>query len=122
LSVLTLLLVFTACLLVFTGCSDEEPAPSTPTQPPPAAAPEPGRGLDRTNEQEMAELVRGAVRGRPVRCRTERLEPGAPSVYGCTAGGRRYRVEWQHYGTGAYEIAELPGRRVVARGTLSISQ
>ena len=70
----------------------------------------------------MTELLREAVSRRPVRCRTERLEPGAPSVYGCTAGGRRYRVEWQHYGTGAYKIAELPSGRVIARGTLSISQ
>jgi hypothetical protein len=85
-------------------------------------APEPGRGLDRTNEQEVTELVRGAIRHRPVRCRTERLEPGAASVYGCTVGGRRYRVTWRHYGTGEYTIAALPSGRVIARGTLSISQ
>jgi hypothetical protein len=66
--------------------------------------------------------VRDAVNGRPVRCRTERLDPGAPSVFGCRAGRREYRVQWQHYGTGAYEIAERPGGRVIARGTLSISQ
>jgi hypothetical protein len=70
----------------------------------------------------VTELVRDAVNERPVRCRTERLEPGAPGVYGCTAGPARLRVEWQHYGTGAYTIRALPGGRVVARGTLSISQ
>jgi hypothetical protein len=85
-------------------------------------------------------LVRDAVSARPVRCRIERLEPGAPGIYACTAGRnadpgagsgpgpgpdpgpRRLRVEWQHYGTGAYTIRALPGGRVVARGTLSISQ
>ena len=63
-----------------------------------------------------------AVKARGVRCRAERLEPGAPGIYRCGAGGREWRVEWAHYGTGAYEIAELPDGRVIARGTLSISQ
>ena len=66
--------------------------------------------------------MRDAVRGRPVRCRVERLEPGRPGTYLCSAGAARYRVEWEHYGTGRYTIAEHPGGRVVARGTLSISQ
>jgi hypothetical protein len=70
----------------------------------------------------VTELVRDAVGGRPVRCRTERLEAGRPGVYRCTAGPRRYRVTWEHYGTGRYEVAEHPSGRVVARGTLSISQ
>ena len=70
----------------------------------------------------MRALVRDAVKHRDVRCRVERLEPGQAGIYRCTAGAREYRVEWEHYGTGRYEIAEHPGGRVVARGTLSISQ
>ncbi|HEX8646116.1 MAG TPA: hypothetical protein VF715_04395 [Thermoleophilaceae bacterium] len=109
------------------GCSGDEPSPAPAPADPSARAPAPERtenrrGLDATNEQEVAGLVRGAVRARPVRCRTERLHPGAPGLYRCTAGGGEYRVEWAHYGTGAYTITALPGGRVVARGTLSISQ
>jgi hypothetical protein len=58
--------------------------------------------------------------GRPARCSVERLRPGEPGLYRCRAGARDYRVEWDHYGTGAYEITRLPGGRVIARGTLSI--
>lgn len=58
--------------------------------------------------------------GRRARCSVERLRPGEPGRYRCRAGSREYRVEWDHYGTGAYEITELPGGRVIARGTLSI--
>jgi hypothetical protein len=110
-------------LALVAGCGGDDGPSPPPAEPRPAPAPqEPARGLDPTNEQEVTGLVRRAVSGRPVRCETERLEPGAAGVYRCTAGSREYRVEWAHYGTGAYEIAELPGGRVVARGTLSISQ
>ena len=70
----------------------------------------------------MTELLSDAVSERPVRCRTTRLAAGQPSLYECTAGRGRYRIEWEHYGTGAYTISALPDRRVIARGTLSISQ
>ena len=125
------------CLLsagALTGCDDagSPPPPRDPPAAQPPGRPAPGRpapertenrrGLDATNEQEVAGLVRGSVPDRPVRCRTERLDPGAPGIYRCTAGGAEYRVEWAHYGTGAYTITALPGGRVVARGTLSISQ
>jgi hypothetical protein len=70
----------------------------------------------------VTELVSDAVPARPVRCRTTRLAAGQPSLYECRAGARSYRVEWEHYGTGAYTIRALPGGRVIARGTLSISQ
>jgi hypothetical protein len=43
-----------------------------------------------------------------------------PGRYRCRAGAREFRVEWDHYGTGAYEITALPDGRVIARGTLSI--
>ena len=66
--------------------------------------------------------MRRAVGARAVSCRTEREQPGGAGLYRCAAGAREYRVEWAHYGTGAYTIRELPGGRVVARGTLSISQ
>lgn len=108
------------------GCSDDDGERSQPASPPPqpspSAAPEPGRGLDRSNEEEVVELLSGTVSARPVRCRTTRLEPGSPSLYRCRAAAREYEVEWRHYGTGAYTIRALPGRRVIARGTLSISQ
>lgn len=108
------------------GCTDDGgDAPEESAPRPPAPAPERTenrRGLDATNEQEVAGLVRDSVPARPVRCRTERLVPGAPGIYRCTAGEADYRVEWAHYGTGAYTITALPGGRVVARGTLSISQ
>jgi hypothetical protein len=123
------------CLLVafaaLVGCDDEgsPPREPSPAGEPRARAPERSegrRGLDATNVQEVAGLVRGAVRERPVHCRIERLEPGAAGVYRCTAGAgaaaRELRVEWAHYGTGAYTIEALPGGRVIARGTLSISQ
>ena len=109
-------------MLAGCGSADPEGRLGTPPPAPSRAVPEPGRGLDRSNEEEVRELVAGSVPERPVRCRTTRLEPGAPSLYRCRAGAREYEVEWHHYGTGAYTIARLPGRRVVARGTLSISQ
>ena len=95
------------------GCGEESSSPT------PATPPQTGGGRQTTNAQEAAELVTEAVGGR-ARCSVERLRPGEPGLYRCRAGARRYRVEWDHYGTGAYEISELPGGRVVARGTLSI--
>ena len=75
----------------------------------------------------MAVLVRERV-GPPERvsCRSTGALPGASgSRFSCRAGSERYRVEWEHYGTGRYEIAvvEADGAsRTVARGTLSISE
>ena len=99
---------------------NEETGPARSAKPVPVAPPQPGGGRRSTNAQEAAGLVREVVRARPVRCAVERLRPGELGLYRCRAGSREYRVEWDHYGTGAYTISELPDGRVVARGTLSI--
>ncbi len=85
------------------------------------------RGLDRSNEDEVADLVRDVAPDRAdrPRCRLERrLGPGK-SRFACRAAGRRYRVDWQHYGTGRYRIhaVDRSGRlRLVQRGTLTITE
>ena len=64
-------------------------------------------------------------RGRRPRCRRERRLPGGwASRFACVAGGSRYRVDWQHYGTGRYVIQVLEGGRwrELSRGTLSIGE
>ena len=78
----------------------------------------------------MADLLaqtlrsRGTPAGRPRCAPVRRLSPSA-TRFSCRAGGARYRIDWEHYGTGAYVISALePGGRArqIARGTLTISE
>ena len=115
-----------ACLAVVGGCgggnggdTGRGAAPRDGSTPPAVRAPR----LGRSHEAEVQALV-ADVAGRHARPRCQlvrRVGPGT-SRFSCAALERRYRVDWEHYGTGRYTIAEHPGGRVVARGTLSISQ
>ena len=74
----------------------------------------------------LARVLRS--RGEPsrrARCSAvRRLSPSA-TRFSCRAGGAIYRVDWEHYGTGAYVISAVgPGGRArqIARGTLTISE
>ena len=79
----------------------------------------------------MADLLRQRLRevglpaGRPRCSPVRRLSPSA-TRFSCRSPGlaATYRIDWEHYGTGAYVItATGPGpRREIARGTLTISE
>ena len=128
-----------ACLIAAAGCGDgdgerapAERPPSTGDARPRAAADDPGpparrraRGIDRSNEAEVEALVRD-VAGPGVRPRctlAHRAGPGA-SRFSCVPAGRRYVVDWEHYGTGRYlvSLAGAGRTRAVAHGTLSIGE
>lgn len=85
------------------------------------------RGLDDTNETEVARLVEERLRpARRPRCRvTERLPGGNGSRFRCAAGTQRYAVTWEHYGSGRYIIAARGtdgSTQELARGVLTISE
>lgn len=96
----------------------------------PSRRPSPGaRGIDRSNEAEVEALLRETL-PRPrttaaVRCRVARQLSESTDRYACTAGAKRYLVDWEHYGTGAYVISGVGRdgrRRRLARGVLSIGE
>jgi hypothetical protein len=125
-----------AAALLLAGCDGdegEEPdrpsAPST-TGPADTSAETPrGRGLARSNEAEMQDLLasvlreRGESPGRP-RCSAVRQLTPSSTRFSCRAGSGRYRIDWEHYGTGAYVISTVEDGRArrIARGTLTISE
>ena len=127
--------VFLAAVLVLAACDGDEgevlERTSSPPPPLPATttAPE-GRGLAPSNEQEMQELLARTLRapgtapGRP-RCVTVRRLSPSTARFSCRTGASTYRIDWEHYGTGAYVISAIEegGRaRRIARGTLTISE
>ena len=87
-------------------------------------------GLARSNQAEVRTLLAEALRrwgvhsARP-RCHSARRLAFGASRYSCRAGGERYRVDWQHYGTGRYVVAAVPADgpvRTLERGTFTISE
>jgi hypothetical protein len=48
------------------------------------------------------------------------MQPPGKSRFECRGGGQEFVVEWQHYGSGRYEIRA--DGRVVARGVLTIAE
>jgi hypothetical protein len=67
---------------------------------------------------------RGDPAGAPRCSATRQLTPSS-TRFSCRAGAGMYRIDWEHYGTGAYVISavEEDGRaRRIARGTLTISE
>jgi hypothetical protein len=66
----------------------------------------------------------GRPAGRP-RCSAVRQLTPSSTRFSCRAAAGMYRIDWEHYGTGAYVISaiEEDGRaRRIARGTLTISE
>jgi hypothetical protein len=128
-----LALLFLAATLL-PGCDgdeEEDPDRVSPSPPPATTSPVPsGRGLAPSNEQEMQDLLARTLHalhrpvGRPRCVATRELSPSA-TRYTCEAGDSTYRIDWEHYGTGAYVISAIrdggPARRI-ARGTLTISE
>ena len=101
------------------GCGGSDGAGHRQSEPPRPA--DRGAGLEATDEQEVEELL-ADVRNVRARCSggTPLPGPAGASRFECQGGGRSYRVDWRHYGDGRYAIAE--DGRVVARGTLSITE
>jgi hypothetical protein len=119
-----------ALLLGCDGDEGESPDRGSPSPPPATTSPPTGRGLAPSNQQEMQDLLARTLHalhrpvGRPSCVAASELSPSA-TRYSCRAAGSTYRIDWEHYGTGAYVISRLDeaGRaRRITRGTLTISE
>ena len=86
----------------------------------------PAPGLARSHEAEVEGLVTDMVGRRArVRCRVVGRPAPGTSRFACTTLERRYRVDWEDYGTGRYviHVVDRAGRsQRVQQGTLSISE
>jgi hypothetical protein len=78
----------------------------------------------------MEELLAQTIRDRDApadrpRCTAVRQLSPSTTRFSCRAGAATYRIDWEHYGTGAYEISAVDEdgtARRIARGTLTISE
>lgn len=121
---------------LLSGCNgDKEEGPdrspsSLPSTTERTATTPSARGLARSDEAEMQDLLaqtlrdRGTRAGRP-RCTAVRELSHSTTRFSCQAADGTYRIDWEHYGTGAYVISAVDARgraRRIARGTLTISE